>query len=497
MKVFSGHASPGERTSTTTRVLKVMSIFTGVESFSILCAIVRMKLIAIWLDATGIGLLNIFNSTIETTSYLSGLGIRQSGVRDLAKGFKDGPSMFRRAITTVRSWSVVAAMLGGVGLTAMSIPLAKIIFNDGAMWWNFAVLGGAVLLNALNSGEVAIFQASEEFRRLAKAGLAGSFAGVLISVPLYYYLGTTSVSLSLLALSLSTLAAALWMRNRKFDNCRPRRSHLKGGMEMIRLGAWISLASFFSTLCQLIFMTWLNRHASIAEVGLYGAGVTLVVRYTGLVFNSVSLEFYPRIAGNIRHGNRIQIFVNHEINLLLLIFTPMLLLFLIFREWIVLLLYSRDFLQIIPFITWGIVVVLLRAVSNTMAMYILARGEGKIYIMTEATDTLLGLGLSILFYEMLGLLGLGIALVVWHTAYMLVIVCLCGWRYGLTLTGRTAGNAFLSLFTAGCAIWTIYFLPFPAAAAAMGTAAIIYSGFFLRYFFRRRRSRTPVSQDLQ
>ena len=488
--------SSGKSVSSTSRkVLKVMSVFTGVEFFGILCSMIKMKIIAIWLEATGIGFLNMYNSTVETTTFLTGLGIRQSSVRDLAKSRRAGKGILHKAVETVRSWSLVAALLGGLGLTALSMPLAELLFEDRGLWWNFVILGGAVMLNAVYAGESAIFQASEEFRRLAKAGVIGASAGLIVSIPLYYFLGDNGISLSIAAYSLATVMAAWCLRNRRFDNARPARRGLKEGVAMIRLGVWISMAGFFSTLCQLILMAWLNRYASIAEVGLYGAGVTLVVRYTGLVFNSVSLEFYPRISANIFNPERVRIFLNHEINLLLLLFTPLLLLFMIFKEWIVMLLYTTEFLEIIPFITWGIVLILFRAISNTMAMCILARGEGKIYMLTEMADALLGLGLSILFYLKFGLTGLGMALVCWHLAYLLIVAEICRLRYSLHLSGKTYSLISLSLLTAAGAIALYYYVSSDIiSVSTMLCAAGVYFYFFLRLFRKRRKSRTPLSQ---
>ncbi len=478
--------------STSKKVLKVMSIFTGVESFGILCSMIKMKIIALWLDATGIGLLNMFNSTVETTTFLTGLGIRQSSVRDLSQGHKRGESRMREIVRVVRSWSVVAALLGGLGLTALSFPLAEILFEDSSMWWNFVILGGAVLLNALYAGESAIFQASEAFQKLAKAGVSGAFFGLIISIPLYRYLGENSISISILVYSLCSVIAAFLLRNKKLDSCRPSRGGLKSGVQMIRLGAWISIAGFFSTLCQLILFAWLNRNASIAEVGLYGAGLTLVVRYTGLVFNSVSLEFYPRVSANIHYNNRVNVFLNHEINLLLLLFTPMMLVFLIFREWIVLLLYSQEFLLIIPFITWGIALILFRAVSNTMAMCILAKGEGKIYTFTEVADTLLGLGLSILFYLKMGLTGLGVALVVWHFVYLVIVALICRFRYFLKINLTSTYSIIASLSTAAVSIASLFLLTKSISIPILLILLSVY-GVFVYRFFKKKRMRKSGS----
>lgn len=493
MKKSKSHQSE----STNKKILKVMGVFTGVEFFGILCSMVKMKIIAEWLKAYGLGLLNIFNTTVETTTFLTGLGLRQSSVREIARERGRGLPGMHRVVRIVRSWSLVAALIGGCGLTALSWPLAEIIFDKGEMWWNFVILGGAVMLNAIFAGESAIFQASEEFKRLAKAGVYGAFVGLIISIPLFYYLGDHSVSISIAVYSLTTLIAAILLRNRNFDSSKPSGDVLKEGMEMVRFGVWISISSFFNSLCQLVFLTWLNREASPTEVGFYAAGITLVVRYTALVFNSVSLEFYPRIASCHENPRRIGIYLNHEINLLLMLFTPLFLLFLIFRRWIVLLLYTPEFLVILPFITWGIALILFRAVSNTMAMCILAKGEGKVYMLTETADALFGLGLSIWMYYLWGLSGLGVALLAWHLSYMILVAIICRIRFRLHLNREAIRTILITFLTAALSILLVFRSSEAISIPLMGIGAIIYFRIFFSFLRRRHKSRTPLNQSVQ
>ena len=65
-------------------IIKVMGLFTGMQAFIILCSIIKMKLVALWLSSQGVGLFGIYNSTIETISTFTNLGLRQSAVRDIS-----------------------------------------------------------------------------------------------------------------------------------------------------------------------------------------------------------------------------------------------------------------------------------------------------------------------------------------------------------------------------------------------------------------------------
>ena len=69
---------------TTRKVLKVLGIFGGVQAISILCAVLRTKLVALWLGPAGVGLFAIFNSTMDMIAKTAQLNLDQSAVRDLA-----------------------------------------------------------------------------------------------------------------------------------------------------------------------------------------------------------------------------------------------------------------------------------------------------------------------------------------------------------------------------------------------------------------------------
>lgn len=421
------------RNSLTKRVLKVIGVFSGAEAFGILCSIVKMKLVAMWLSATGVGLFGIFNTTIDTISIITGLGLRQSGVREIAKN-NNSEGILRKVVATLRSWSLLSGVLGGLLISFLAPWLSYGFFGNMDHWWQFVLLAGALLMNSLIGGEQAILQGTEFFKRLAKASVCGSATGLAISIPMFRWLGNVSVPLSILAYSFSILFFLYLNRNKSFPYKLTGWSEMKENSGFVKLGGYIALATFATNLAQMIFMSWLNREASTAEVGYFQAGNTLVFRYTSIIFGAVGLEFYPRMAANSHSNKRMSLFVSHEISLLLKIFTPMLIAFLLLRKWIVDILYTSDFYVILPFISIAIFTIILRSVSTCMAFSIIAKGDGKTYLFTEGVDAIIGVCLNIWLYRLYGLTGIGIAQVIWYGIYTLMIATIYFFRYRLRLS---------------------------------------------------------------
>lgn len=417
-----------------------MALFSSLQAFGILCSLIKMKLVAIWLHASGVGLFGIFNSTIDTIATLTDLGLRQSTVRDVAINSSNKKSLSHIA-TIIRRWSFAGGLLGAVVLSAISIPLSYWFFSTPNFWWQFCIIAAAMLFNSIVNGEQAIMQGAGMLSRLAKSTLAASIAGVVLSIPLFYFLGDTSVVLSIIIYSIAGLVAACYYGYHHTHQHISIKETFSKGSGFAKLGIFMASAAFITNLTHMIFIAWLNSKAQTQTVGLYQAGITLIVKYVGLIFTAIGMEYYPRLAANIFSKKRTEIFVNHEIIILLIVLAPIAIFFLLLREWIVWLLYSPQFMAIIPFITWAILSCVFKGISWCMAYVILARGDGKIYIFTESIDAVIGLSLCMIGYQTFGLEGIGIAYIGWYLIYTLIVGIIYHRHYHLSLSPSTIATA--------------------------------------------------------
>jgi PST family polysaccharide transporter len=68
----------------TQRVLKATTMLGSTQMLSMLCSVVRNKLLSLWVGALGVGLVGIYFSALELVGQLTQLNVRTSAVRDLA-----------------------------------------------------------------------------------------------------------------------------------------------------------------------------------------------------------------------------------------------------------------------------------------------------------------------------------------------------------------------------------------------------------------------------
>src|ERR1700754_2120152 len=72
------------------QILKTTALIGGSSVITILFSIVRNKAMAVLLGPQGVGLLGLFNSIADLAQTIAGMGIQDSGVRQIAEAAGSG-----------------------------------------------------------------------------------------------------------------------------------------------------------------------------------------------------------------------------------------------------------------------------------------------------------------------------------------------------------------------------------------------------------------------
>lgn len=423
------------------QIVKAMSVFGGVQVLSVLCSIVRIKLVAVLIGPVGIGLFGLYNSAIDMINNLSNLGIRSSSVRDISIEVERGSRQrVAEILAVVRRWTWALGIVAAFVTLVASPPLSRWTFGDSDHIWGFIALSVVVMFNALTNCEQSILQGTRRLRQLAQVGVYSVATGLLVSVPLFYFLREDSIVPSIIAYFAAGAFFSWRLRNKEYRDIAVNLS-LQGvvtqGAGFVRLGFFMTLSVFLSLLASYIFIAYLNHTSGTTVVGYYQAGYTLVNRYAALIFMAIGTEYYPRLAKVCHSRWRTRLFVSQEINISLTVLVPVITLFVLLRQVAVDLLYSDDFRAIIPFISYASVGIVFQAISWCMAYVIIAKGRGITYLVTESLSSLSGILLNIVFYGYAGLDGLGVSYVVWYMLYTLIVGVVYFGKFKLTFHRST------------------------------------------------------------
>ena len=430
---------PSHTPPLTRRVLGAMGMFGSVEFLTMACGVVRTKLVAIFIGTVGVGLIGLYANAIELLSTLAQLGLRTTAVRDIASA---NPATRPSIIAIVRRYSRYLALIGVVLEMVLSPLLSYITFGSFSHTPAFIALALAVGANTLVAGRGAELQGEGKLKSLARASLWATLISLILVAPMIVVWGLDSVVPLLLAYGLVSLVAYTVVSRRSEPLPDVDGTELKQRVAaMVKLGAFLTVSGAASWLAGYVVMSAINRLGGSEEMGLYQAGYTLTVRYVGVVFTALSLEYFPRLTAALTSGrSRGEVMLRHETIISVLVIAALASLMVVCSPWIVKLLYSDSFLDVVPMIVVGAPGVVMRAISWAMAYVIVGSGRGRLFMATELVSCVICVAAMVVGYYLGGMAGVGAGFTLWYSFYTLMV-----W----IVTRRS-----LSV-TLGCKVWSV------------------------------------------
>lgn len=418
-------------TDTSRRVFRTLSIFGGVQVFNILCSLIRTKCIALWLGPAGIGLFGLFNGALGVINMMTQLNLRSSSVRYI---LSENGSRKVYLIGVVRNIARYIGIVGALMTVLLSPLLSKLTFGNYDYTISFILLSIVVFVAVFIEGEQAILQATNRLKKLAHATMWGGGAAMLVSILLIRVMGVDGIVPSIVAYTIFAGGIYLFYRDKTLSKHRISVSEtLKSATPIVKLGMYMTIAMLTTSISIYLFQIWLRHESGEDGVGIYQAGYTVINQYVGLIFTAMAVEFYPRISGIIDHKHRTRLYVRHESMMLMWGLLGCIVLFVNVVPILVHVLYDSSFVGVNNYLTIASIGTPFKAVSFVLAYVILAKGDGKTYVVTEMISSILYIVYNVLGYKLRGLDGLGCAYVLWYVSYALIVYIVYRYRYGMVL----------------------------------------------------------------
>lgn len=421
-----------EREDSYGHVLKYTGIFGGVQGLNILISLVRNKIVAVLLGPEGMGLASLFNSTVNFISQSTNLGISFSAVKHVSELFDSGDeARIEHFVKVVRGWSLLTALLGMLVCIVGGHMLSNNTFSWGDHSLHFILLAPAVGLVAITGGEMAILKGCRRLRALAVIQVYSVFAALLVSIPLYYYFGQAGIVPVIVLMALASMLFTVHYSYQLYP-LRLRGMHgiLGEGMEMVRLGVAFTLAGILGSGAEVVIRSYLNVVGDLNDVGLYNAGFMLTITYAGMVFSAMETDYFPRLSGAHHDVATANETINRQIEVSLLIVSPMLAFLIIALPLLIPMLFRADFLPVVAMSQVAVFSMYLKAVSLPVSYLMLAKGNSMGYLLIESVYDVMLVLLVIVGYNRFGLWGTGLALSLSYVFDLLLVYAYAHWRYG-------------------------------------------------------------------
>ena len=418
------------------QIFKATSLFGGVQLITILIGIVKTKFVAVFLGTTGVGILGLFNAPIGLITSITSLGISYSAIRSISEAHSSGNSeLLARIITTFRRWVLFTGCMGMIATIVLSKWLSVWTFGDTTYTWSFIILSLTLFINDLSAGQRALLQGMRKLQSMAKATIIGAIIGLITSIPIFYYYGISGIVPSLVISAFSALILT-WYFARQVHVDKAAISYQESfieGMGMIKFGILLSISIQIGALATYLINAYISLTGGLEQVGLYSAGMTLVITSVGLIFNAMGMDYYPKLATVNKDNVKIKAMANQQVLMSVLIILPLIICLLSTMPLIIQVMLSKAFTKVIPFVNLSVLSVLIKAVCFPIGYISFVKGDSKVYFWLEGIfSNILNLILSIFFYHFWGLVGIGISIIIYYAIYLLLVYKITNKRYNFS-----------------------------------------------------------------
>lgn len=406
------------------QVLKTTSLFGGVQVVIILISIIRSKFVAVLLGPVGMGIAGLLNSTMNLITELSNAGLAKSAVKDISFALENqNEDKISEVISVLKRLVWITGIFGAILTLIFSRVLSQWAFETPAYTFAFIWLSLALLFKQLADGNLAILQGLRKHKVLASAHVMGSFLSLVLTVPLYYFIGVDAIAPAIVVTFLVIYLTSTYYQKRDDVKLVPisNKTALIKGKGMIKLGILMSVSSILNVLGLFLLQLFISQTGTLDQVGFYNAGIIIINTYVGMVFNAMSTDYYPRLAAIADKIQKIRETVFQQAYIGVLLLTPIIILFLMVADFVIPLLYSKEFYPVVTFVSWAILGMLFKVVSFSMGYIFVAKGDSKIFIKTALLFNFLLLTCNVVGFYLGGLEGLGISFLFYYALHLVLV----------------------------------------------------------------------------
>lgn len=455
-------------------IFKTTFLFGFVQVFRAVISIIKNKVAAVLIGAEGMGILGIFNTTMQMIQTGAGLGVNQSAVRDISEANASGNfHRFSKIISVTNKVILYTGLLGCFITLCLSHWLSEWTFGNNTYNIGYCILSFAVAFNIINESKQAILKGMRQLKSLAYASIIGSVVGLIIALPLYYFFGKDGIVPELLIASIvAVLVSNHYVKRIKYKNVSLTRKEIfKESKPMVQMGIALMIVTFLQAIVAFVINAFIRSKGGLEDVGYFSAANTITSAYFGFIVSALMTDYYPRIAAVNQDNDLLQEELNRQSIVSLLLCSPMFVLFMTLLPFFIKILYTVDFFPAINVIKWSIYWTLITVCSNQVDMILVAKFQTKVFLAISVIFRLVQLMLCLSLYSLIGLAGLGISYLILGILHMTImctaVYCLYGIKFNsvflkiaLVVTCFALSSTIIQNFTEGFIYYSLSLILF-------------------------------------
>ena len=399
------------------------SVLTGISTvIKLVSAFVINKVIAIYIGPAGlaiVGQLQSFTSIITTFSN----GAISSGIVKYTAEYQDieeKKKIFSSSIVI----SLICSLIISIFLFGFSDYLSELILKDIQYSSVFIIFGATIFLFALNMVLISILNGQKEIKKYVLVNIAGSIFSLVFTSILIMQLNLMGALYAMVlnqsVMFFVTLAFVLkssWFKLEYFKQGLDKESLSK--LSKYSLMAIVSALTV--PVSHLIIREYIGENLGWDSAGYWQGIWYISTMYLMLVTTTLGVYYLPRLS-EIQDNKELrkEIFSGYKIIMPIVILASLIIFLL--KEYVILIAFSKDFMPMMELFAWQLIGDVIKIASWLLAYLMLAKAMTKVFIYTEVLFSALFVGLSILFVDKFGLVGITYAYALNYLLYLVMMI---------------------------------------------------------------------------
>ena len=420
------------------RVVKFLGLLGGAQVLALLMNLLRNKLSSKILGTIGFGFIGLYSRTVQMFSDFTNLSLSYSAVRKLSEVYENSSSQeVEHYVKVTRSLALLTGIVGMLLFMVFS-PFVMSAVSDGTEFsvWYLLLLSPTVLFMAVSGGELAVMRGVRRINSLAIYTLWTAFSGLLVALPMYYFMGVAGILPSILLIAFLQMAGVLFHTIKLFGyKVAPFSMRLlRDGADMIKLGAGYIYTTMLVSFTAWAIYTMVSDIGGDSELGLFSSGYLLLSMLPSVLFAASDSEYYPRLSGAFGDLKVRNAMVNEQIEVHSLVQTPVILSVVLLLPFLMPLLYTNEYAPAVVMTQIAMFGLLFHVLTYPMSFMALSKGDVMVFILQETVFNVVNMLLIFVGYSKWGLAGAGVALLLARIIDFAVSFSVTYFRYGFRLS---------------------------------------------------------------
>nr|WP_255561653.1 oligosaccharide flippase family protein [Dysgonomonas sp. Marseille-P4677] len=406
----------------------------------------------------GMGLISMYQSTLDLIKSMASLGLDTTGVREISVASNNKKELVF-TVSVIHRWSLILAMSATIICIILSSQISIWAFDSESYSTHIAWLAISLFFNILAVGELVILQGLRQIGYMIKSGLIWNISALIFLTPLYYTFGIDAIIPVFIIVSIITYLSTLYYRKKINVNIVsiPFHQLLTKGKFILRIGFFIVLAAIQTQITLFVVRSMVINRIGLEQLGLLQAAWTITNVYLTLILKSMSADFYPRLSIISFDNRKIRKLINEQVYIILIISLPVIIFLLLASKLLLSLLYSANFETAYTLLNWRTIGIFFKVISWALSFVLLARGKGLMFFISDTSYSIIYLVCIYILFPYYQLDSVGIAYMIAYVSYLLIVYLLIRKLFGFrwTKSNLTTAGFCLTLI-----VLTFYFVQY-------------------------------------